>query len=147
MGKDVNDMAPSEKMEKLLREICSKIKSEGRKVLKDFNISPAQFDVLQNVYFRGPKKLSEISKRLGITKSTTTGLIRRLELMGYLRRQKSKEDKRVFVVTITSIGEEIINNVIKNRVELMEKVYDKLGNKEGTIEILNEINILLIENT
>lgn len=45
-------------MEKLIREICSKIKSEGRKVLKDFDISPAQFDVMQIIYFRGPKCLA-----------------------------------------------------------------------------------------
>jgi len=50
---------PSIQMEKLIREICSKVKSEGRKVLKEFNISPAQFDVLQTVYFKGPKMLSD----------------------------------------------------------------------------------------
>jgi len=82
-------------MEKLIREICSKIKSEGRKVLKDFDISPAQFDVMQIIYFRGPKMLSDISKRRGITKSTTTGIVSRLETMGYLTKEKSPEDRRV----------------------------------------------------
>jgi len=136
---------PSIQMEKLIREICSKVKSEGRKVLKEFNISPAQFDVLQTVYFKGPKMLSDISKRLGITKSTTTGLIRRLEVAGYLVREKSKKDKRVYVVQITQEGTNIIENVIKNRVKLMEKVYEKLGEKEKSIEILNEINKILNE--
>ncbi|RAP00052.1 MarR family transcriptional regulator [Petrotoga sp. 9PW.55.5.1] len=137
---------PSVEMEKLIREICSKVKSEGRKVLKEVNISPAQFDVLQTVYFKGPKMLSEISKRLGITKSTTTGLIRRLELAGYLVREKSKKDKRVFVVAITPQGVTIIEKVIKNRIALMEQVYKKMGNKEKSIEILNEINKILHQN-
>lgn len=137
---------PSIQMEKLIREICSKVKSEGRKVLKEFNISPAQFDVLQTVYFKGPKMLSDISKRLGVTKSTTTGLIRRLEIAGYLVREKSKKDKRVYVVQITQDGTNIIENVIKNRVKLMEKVYEKLGEKGRSIEILNEINKILNEN-
>ncbi|HBT51696.1 MAG TPA: MarR family transcriptional regulator [Petrotoga sp.] len=136
---------PSIQMEKLIREICSKVKSEGRLVLKEFNISPAQFDVLQTVYFKGPKMLSDISKRLGITKSTTTGLIRRLEVAGYLVREKSKKDKRVYVVKITQEGTNIIENVIKNRVKLMEKVYEKLGEKERSIEILKEINMILNE--
>lgn len=136
---------PSIQMEKMIREICSKVKSEGRKVLKEFNISPAQFDVLQTVYFKGPKMLSDISKRLGVTKSTTTGLIRRLEIAGYLVREKSKKDKRVYVVQITQEGTNIIENVIKNRVKLMEKVYEKLGEKERSIEILNEINKILNE--
>ncbi|ABX30764.1 transcriptional regulator, TrmB [Petrotoga mobilis SJ95] len=137
---------PSIQMEKMIREICSKVKSEGRKVLKEFNISPAQFDVLQTVYFKGPKMLSDISKRLGVTKSTTTGLIRRLEIAGYLVREKSKKDKRVYVVQITQDGTNIIENVIKNRVILMEKVYEKLGEKERSVEILNEINKILNEN-
>ncbi|HOB15577.1 MAG TPA: MarR family transcriptional regulator [Defluviitoga sp.] len=133
-------------MEKLIREICSKIKSEGRKVLKDFDISPAQFDVLQIVYFRGPKKLSDISKRLGITKSTTTGLVSRLEMMGYLQKEKSPEDRRVYMVDITQKGKDLIDEVIENRVKLMENVYNKLGNKDKTIEILNEINKIMNES-
>ncbi|CEP77369.1 MAG: MarR family transcriptional regulator [Defluviitoga tunisiensis] len=132
-------------MEKLIREICSKIKSEGRKVLKDFDISPAQFDVMQIIYFRGPKMLSDISKRLGITKSTTTGIVSRLETMGYLTKEKSPEDRRVYMVNITQKGKNIIEEVIETRVKLIEKVYNKLGDKVRTIEILNEINKIMNE--
>lgn len=132
-------------MEKLIREICSKIKSEGRKVLKDFDISPAQFDVMQIIYFRGPKMLSDISKRLGITKSTTTGLVSRLEVMGYLTKEKSPEDRRVYMVNITQKGKDLIEEVIETRVKLIEKVYNELGDKDRTIEILNEINKIMNE--
>ena len=112
---------------------------------KDFDISPAQFDVMQIIYFRGPKMLSDISKRLGITKSTTTGIVSRLETMGYLTKEKSPEDRRVYMVNITQKGKNIIEEVIETRVKLIEKVYNKLGDKVRTIEILNEINKIMNE--
>lgn len=89
--------------------------------------------------------LSDISKRLGITKSTTTGIVSRLETMGYLTKEKSPEDRRVYMVNITQKGKNIIEEVIETRVKLIEKVYNKLGDKVRTIEILNEINKIMNE--
>jgi len=91
-------------LEKTLRDICFKIKIEGRKVLKRFDISSAQFDLLQLLYFKGEKKLSDISKVLGVTKSTTTGLIKRLLNQDLIEKKQSDEDKRVFHVKISKKG-------------------------------------------
>jgi len=49
------------------------------------------------------------------------------------------------MVNITQKGKNIIEEVIETRVKLIEKVYNKLGDKVRTIEILNEINKIMNE--
>jgi DNA-binding MarR family transcriptional regulator len=126
-------------VEKKLRNICFLVKIEGRKVLKNFDISTAQFDLLQILYFKDRKKLSDISKILGVTKSTTTGLIQRLELMSLLTKEQSEKDKRVFEVVITEEGRKIIDQVLNRRLELINKVIEKMGKDEELIEKLTEL--------
>jgi DNA-binding MarR family transcriptional regulator len=132
-------------LEKTLRDICFKIKIEGRKVLKRFDISSAQFDLLQLLYFKGEKKLSDISKRLGVTKSTTTGLIKRLLNQELIEKKQSTEDKRVFNVKISKKGSDIIEEVIDRRVGLIGKITNKMGKDESFVEKLIELEKTLNE--
>lgn len=132
-------------LEKTLRDICFKIKIEGRKVLKRFDISSAQFDLLQLLYFKGEKKLSDISKRLGVTKSTTTGLIKRLLNQELIEKKQSTDDKRVFNVKISKKGSDIIEEVIDRRVGLIEKITNKMGKDESFVEKLIELEKTLNE--
>ncbi|HAY99133.1 MAG TPA: MarR family transcriptional regulator, partial [Mesotoga sp.] len=84
-------------LEKNLRTISTRIRREGRKVLRDFPITPAQFDVLQVLFFNGEKRMSDISRWLGITKSTTTGLVKRLIDADLVERRRSDKDRRSFI--------------------------------------------------
>ncbi|MBM7559202.1 MarR family winged helix-turn-helix transcriptional regulator [Marinitoga litoralis] len=132
-----------ENFEKKLRDICFKIKVEGRKIIKNIDISPAQFDLLQIIYFRGPKRVTDISIALGITKSTTTGLINRLETSGYLKKVKDEKDKRVTTISITEKGEKVIKDVINARIDFMNKVLSKIDNPEELmIQLENLDNII-----
>ncbi|OQY09116.1 MAG: MarR family transcriptional regulator [Marinitoga sp. 4572_148] len=134
-----------ENFEKILRDICFKIKVEGRKIIKNTDISPAQFDLLQILYFRGPKRVTDISITLGITKSTTTGLINRLEASDYLQKTKDKQDKRVTTITITEKGINVIEEVIKARVLFMDKVLSQIENPERLMHQLEQLDNLINE--
>ncbi len=111
-----------EKIEKILREICFKIRVKGREALKEYAITPAKFDVLQRLYFGGPQTMSTLSQSLGIAKSTATGLIKRLEKEGFVERGVNSNDKRVVFVRITDIGIDVINSVIRRRIEFVNEV-------------------------
>jgi DNA-binding MarR family transcriptional regulator len=131
--------------EKILRDICFKIKVEGRKIIKNSEISPAQFDLLQIIYFRGPKRVTDISIALGITKSTTTGLINRLENAGYLTKVKDEKDKRVTTIKITQKGIHVIDEVIKARVEFMDKVLSQIDEPENLMGQLEHLDFIINE--
>jgi DNA-binding MarR family transcriptional regulator len=121
-------------IEKVLRDICFMVKVEGRLVLKNYPITAAQFDLLQRLYFRGPMKMTELSTMLGIAKSTLSGIVRRLENVGYLSRTRGK-DKRVFMISATAEGKKVVESVIEKRVEFVGKVLQELG-KEDSNQLL-----------
>ncbi|ANQ54384.1 MarR family transcriptional regulator [Thermosipho affectus] len=119
----------SKNVENLLREICFRIKIKGREVLKDFPITPAQFDLMQKLYFTGEKTMTDLSKMLGIAKSTTTGLVSRLEAEGFAERKRKNDDKRVIAVDLTEKGKAVIDKVILKRIEFVEKVIEDFDDK------------------
>ncbi|ODN30706.1 MarR family winged helix-turn-helix transcriptional regulator [Fervidobacterium thailandense] len=130
-----------EELERMLRLICFRIRVTGREALKNYPITPAQFDLLQRLYFDGPQTMTKLSQVLGVAKSTTTGLVTRLERDGFLRRRPSDEDKRVIVVEITELGREVIRSVINKRVEYVRKVVSDLGNLEA-VELFEKLKRL-----
>lgn len=121
-------------LEKILRDICFIVKIEGRLVLKDYPITAAQFDLLQRLYFKGPMKMTELSTTLGIAKSTLSGIVQRLENIGYVSRVRGK-DKRVFMISITEVGKSVVKSVIEKRVEFIGKVINSMG-EERSMELL-----------
>ncbi len=121
-----------EKIEKILREVCFKIRVKGREALREYAITPAKFDVLQRLYFGGPQTMSILSQSLGIAKSTTTGLIKRLEKEGFVEREVKSDDKRVVFVKITQKGVDVINSVIRRRIEFVSEVMKVFSFEENS---------------
>ncbi|RDI92358.1 MarR family transcriptional regulator [Mesotoga sp. Brook.08.YT.4.2.5.2.] len=130
-------------MEKNLRTISTRIRREGRKVLRDFPITPAQFDVLQVLFFNGEKRMSDISRWLGITKSTTTGLVKRLIDADLVERRRSDKDRRSFIIDISDSGRTLIENVIDRRVEYLKSVMTEI--KSDQVKALEVIVKNLLE--
>lgn len=130
-------------LEKNLRAISTRIRREGRKVLRDFPITPAQFDVLQVLFFNGEKRMSDISRWLGITKSTTTGLVKRLIDADLVERRRSDKDRRSFIIDISDSGRTLIEKVIDRRVEYLKSVMTEI--KSDQVKALEVIVKNLIE--
>lgn len=130
-------------LEKNLRAISTRIRREGRKVLRDFPITPAQFDVLQVLFFNGEKRMSDISRWLGITKSTTTGLVKRLIDADLVERRRSDKDRRSFIIDISDSGRTLIEKVIDRRVEYLKSVMTEI--KSDQVKALEVIVQNLLE--
>jgi len=114
-------------LERILRKLAGWIKAEGRKVIKDsdYNITPAQFDVLQWIKW-SDSTMTELSCRLGVAKSTVTGLVNKLKEDGYIEYAVSDEDRRVRDLTITESGSEIIEKVLERRREFVEELFSNI---------------------
>lgn len=115
-------------LEKLMRKISAWIKAEGRMVLKegDHEITPAQFDVLQSIFWEENLTMTNISKRLGVAKSTVTGLVTKLKGEKLIEYRISEEDRRVRRLKITKHGEEVIKEVIRRRIKFVEKMFSTI---------------------
>lgn len=88
---------------------------------EEWGITGAQFGVLRCTSDAGPDglMLSDLSKRLMVTCGNITGVVDRLEQAGYLRRERSVEDRRVVRAQLTPAGRELYQRVMPALQELL----------------------------
>ncbi|MFQ3661602.1 MAG: MarR family transcriptional regulator [Chloroflexaceae bacterium] len=77
-----------------------------RRVLRGFNLSPSQFAVLILLDGQAGWRLTDLSERLLVDKSTITRIVDRLESAGLVRREADADDRRVQRVVLTVQGRE-----------------------------------------
>lgn len=61
--------------------------------------------VLQSLGLDGPGSIAAIGQKLGLTPSTMTGIVDRLEDLKLVRRERHSTDRRAFVLKLTKKGE------------------------------------------
>lgn len=85
--------------------ICFKLSRAMRKVqryyelnLAPFEITPAQFYVLIALYETNGVKFKELAQKLSMDGATLTGILDRLERMGFVKKENDPEDRRSLLV-------------------------------------------------
>ena len=86
--------------------------------------------------------MKELANRIHRDKSTTTVLVRKLELAEYIKRETSKDDNRVFYITLTEKGEEYTKNTSRISERLITKCYEGFSenDKNTVLELLTRIS-------
>jgi DNA-binding MarR family transcriptional regulator len=67
-------------------------------------LTVSQNYTLRDLYFRGPRSMSELAAQLGVPLSTMTGVIDQLEGKGLVERADHPEDRRSLQVRVTGEG-------------------------------------------
>ena len=70
-------------------------------------IGAAEIVTLGQLLFEGPVRASEVSARTGLTQSSVTALLDRLESRGYIVRVRPPDNRRVVLVEPTPAGREL----------------------------------------
>jgi DNA-binding MarR family transcriptional regulator len=84
-----------------IRQVAGRI---FERMLKDCNIeiSSAQGRIMFALWQEEGISINELAKKTQLKKSTLTSMLDRLERMGYVRRQRSKKDRRKILIHRTS---------------------------------------------
>ena len=75
------------------------------------NISYAQFFLLGYLAKEDYLTMTDISKKMGHSTAAATGLVDRLEKLGYVQRLHAAEDRRKVMVQITRKGLELVTRL------------------------------------
>ncbi len=81
------------------------------KELNNGNISYAQFFLLGYLANEDYLNMTEISNKMGHSTAAATGLVDRLEKLGYVQRLHAADDRRKVMVQITRKGIELVNRL------------------------------------
>ncbi|PLV60401.1 MarR family winged helix-turn-helix transcriptional regulator [Thermotoga sp. KOL6] len=90
------------------------------------NMNTLEFYLFMFVALKGPSSMSKIAEELSVSKSNVTITVDKLEEKGYLKRERSKNDRRVVMVSLTRKGEELFKIILKNFESVIKDVVSKI---------------------
>jgi len=94
----------------------------SRDLNKD-NISFAQFFLLSYLATSKELTMTDIARKMGHSTAAATGLVDRLEKLGYMERAHAVDDRRKVLVSITPKGLDLVNRM---RDELQDRIADAM---------------------
>jgi DNA-binding MarR family transcriptional regulator len=108
-------------VKKLASEVADFIMYTQRSFLLDLskelnrgNVSYAQFFLLGYLASEDFLTMTDISRKMGHSTAAATGLVDRLEKLGYVQRLHASDDRRKVMVQITRKGHELVQQLREN---------------------------------
>lgn len=121
---------------------------KGAELMKQFEVSPTQFNALRILRGAGPKGLacSEISERMINRDSDITRLLDRLERRGLAGRCRETKDRRVIMARITAAGLELLKKMDEPMEEFHRKLLGQMGEQRlhSLLRLLEEARALTV---
>jgi len=127
-----------------IRQVAGRILE---RMLKDSNveISSAQGRIMFALWQQDGVSINELSKKTQLKNSTLTSMLDRLEKMGYIRRQRSKKDRRKILLERTNKDKNLESEYVRLSQEHTKLFYhgfseDQIDRFEKDLErILNNL--------
>jgi len=94
----------------------------NKPVLDELGLTYLQYIVLVALYEHDDQIVSELGDKLFLDSSTLTPLLKRLETMGHLTRQRDPQDERQVRVRLTPQGRGVRERAFAYRDELVKKM-------------------------
>jgi DNA-binding MarR family transcriptional regulator len=129
-------------VKKLASEVADFIMYTQRSFLLDLskelnrgNVSYAQFFLLGYLASEDYLTMTDISRKMGHSTAAATGLVDRLEKLGYVQRLHASDDRRKVMVQITRKGQELVQllreNIASNVADMMAQQPDQTAAMGG----------------
>jgi MarR family 2-MHQ and catechol resistance regulon transcriptional repressor len=93
-------------------------------------LTQPQFAVLEVLYHKGPLPLCVIGEKLLVTSGNITYVADQLERAGYLRRERSAEDRRVIRARLTAKGVALMARVFPKHASAIARAAGVLAPRE-----------------
>jgi DNA-binding MarR family transcriptional regulator len=123
-------MAMEDRFIFLISKVCQKLIINLQKAFSEngVEVTPIQVMLLFFLQKNDGSSLTQISQGLMLENPTVTGLIDRLEKLGYVKRSDHPDDRRVYLIYLTEKGNKVANKalpIIKKLNEEIKKGYSK----------------------
>ena len=97
------------------------------------NVSFPQFFLLAYLSSEEYLTMSDIAKKMGHSTAAATGLVDRLEKLGYVERMHAAEDRRKIMVRITHKGTELVARMRGQIASNLSDVMSEMDEEEADI--------------
>lgn len=116
----------------VISKVYHKLINNLQKAFSDarLEVTPIQAMVLFLLRKRDGASLTELSQGLMLENPTVTGLIDRLEKLGYVKRSDHPNDRRVYLVYLTKKGDKVAKSALPIVKKLNEQIKEGYSEKE-----------------
>ncbi|MDF2594274.1 MAG: transcriptional regulator [Clostridia bacterium] len=105
-------------------------------------LSKSHIKTLMFLRFEGTVSMTHISQKVELEKGSFTSVAQYLIDLGYVEKIKLPKDKRMTLLTLTSLGQAITERIMKEHHQHIEKQLDKLSPEEKNV-FLSAVDLLL----
>mgnify|MGYP001072084959 CR=1 FL=1 len=130
----VDEISKSIQVIGILKQLKDSIKTNMHQGFRDMQLTAPQGMLMGILAHEGNMKISDLSEKLGLSNSTVSGIIDRLESQKLVERIRSTEDRRVVYV---NVSEEFKKNS-QERFKKIEAMFETMMSK-ATPEELEKI--------
>ncbi len=95
------------------------------------NISVNDMHIMEVIGINEPKNMSSVAKKLDVTVGTLTIAINNLVKKGYVKRERSSEDRRVVLISLSDKGVRAYDHHKNFHQKMVESVLDGLNDREA----------------
>ena len=113
-----------------IRRIIRAIDLQSRKLVQSHGLTGPQALVLKEAGRGKPLTAGELANQVSLSQATITDIVRRLEGRELLVRERSSDDKRQIIITLTEKGRAIIARSLPLLQEQFEQRFMELKNWE-----------------
>ncbi len=125
-------------------------------IFKDFNaiydfkdgMNHTHMISLMTLLISGPLTMTSLSKKLNIEKGSFTPVANKLIKLGYIKKERNDNDKRVYQLSLTPKGNELAKEYGNSHIKYMNDLLSKLNDDKkeqffDSVRLLNEILLML----
>lgn len=111
-------------------------------LLSEYGLTTAQFGVLETLYHKGSQRICEIIDKTLSTSGNMTVVIKNLEKLGYIQRDKDPNDGRASIISLTDSGCQLISEIFPQHLIGLRDVFGNLSleEKKTLSDLLKKLN-------
>ena len=132
----------------LERQVCFALSVASRSVvavyrplLEPMGLTHPQYLVMLALWQQSPLSIKDLSGLLQLDPGTLSPLVKRLEAIGYVRRERDQRDERALALQLTETGRALRAEALK----IPFKVVERLGMTFEELMVLNKVLHRVIE--
>jgi DNA-binding MarR family transcriptional regulator len=112
--------------------------------MHDSGFTLPQISVISMLEKHGEQKVSELSLKMGLSDSTVSGILDRLEQKNIIKRERTKDDRRVVKISLTGRSQKFCKDFRQKKEKYFTQQLKSLSEQEikdiiKGLEILNRV--------
>lgn len=126
----MEEVSKAVRIVQLMKNIMGEIKQKVGNHFREMNLTAPQGMLIGTLAHHGQMKISDLSEILGLSNSTVSGILDRLENQGFIERTRSKEDRRVVYVKVTDEFKKKSQKQFEDINKMVEQMMEKASPEE-----------------